>query len=155
MHAFRRLQVWRKAHELTLRVYAVADALRGRYPDLASQLTRAAQSVPANIAEGSGRASGQQFAHFLQLAVGSARELDYFLRLAADLGALANRDHASLEARTDEVIRMLIGLRVRVRSRSVGPGGASAAVRPSTTGRNDAAMTPGRHRGGVPKRTDP
>jgi four helix bundle protein len=82
---------------------------------LASQLLRSAQSIPANIAEGSDRSSAAQFANFLQIAIGSARELDYFLGLAKDLHLLDAKEHAILEARTDEVIRMLVGLRSRVK----------------------------------------
>jgi four helix bundle protein len=114
MHPYRRLSVWRKSHELTLRIYGVVEPIRRRYPSLAQQLVRAAHSIPSNLAEGSGRASGTQFAQFLQIALGSARELDYFLRLATDLGALPPNDHAMLEARTDEVTRMLVVLRRRV-----------------------------------------
>jgi len=114
MHSFRRLSVWRKAHELTLRVYGIVDVVRGRHPALAAQLLRAAMSVPANIAEGSGRATRKQFSQFLQIAIGSAREVEYFLQLAVDLGAITSKDHAILEARTDEITRMLIGLRKTV-----------------------------------------
>jgi four helix bundle protein len=81
-------------------------------------MVRAAHSIPTNIAEGSGRASGRQFAQFLQIAIASARELDYFLQLAVDLGAISRSDHAKLEARTDEVTKMLVGLRKAVGSRS-------------------------------------
>jgi four helix bundle protein len=77
-------------------------------------MVRAAHGIPANIAEGSGRASGAQFAQFLQIAIGSARELDYLLQLACDLGVITGTDHATLEARTDEVTRMLVGLRKKV-----------------------------------------
>jgi four helix bundle protein len=96
---------------LTLRVYGRVDVIRGRHPVLAGQLLRAVISIPANIAEGSGRASRKQFAQFLQIAIGSAREVEYLLQLAVDLGAITSKDHAILEARTDEITRMLIGLR--------------------------------------------
>ncbi len=99
---------------MTLRIYAYAESVRRRYPALASQLVRAAHGIPANIAEGSGRASRAQFAQFLQVAIGSARELDYFLQLARDLRVITSSDHATLEARADEVTRMLVGLRQTV-----------------------------------------
>jgi four helix bundle protein len=114
MHGFRNLLVWQKAHELTVKVYHHTSAFQSQYPSLASQLVSAAQSIPANIAEGSGRATAKQFAQSLQIAIGSAREVDYFLLLAADLDAITRRDHAMLEARADEVTRMLIGLRSRI-----------------------------------------
>ena len=118
MHPFRRLNVWRKAHELTIRVYAATEAVSRKHPSLTSQIRRAAYSIPANIAEGAGQASALQFGRFLQIATASARELDYFLLLAADIGSLSRSDHAILEARTDEVARMLVSLYKTVMQRA-------------------------------------
>ena len=115
MHAFRKLSVWRKAHELALRVYQAAPLIGRHYPALAGQMLRAAHGIPANIAEGSGRSTGAQFANFLQIAIGSARELDYYRLLAADLGAIPRSQHATLGARTEEVIMMLVGLKRTVK----------------------------------------
>lgn len=115
MYPFRQLTVWRKAHELSLRVYRTSQGIDWRrYSGLASQMQRAAFSIPLNIAEGSGRSSGRQFAHSLQIAIGSAHELDYQLLLARDLGTLEPTEHARLEARVSEVNRMLVGLRRKV-----------------------------------------
>jgi four helix bundle protein len=130
MHPYRRLAVWQKSHALTLRVYHVVEPIRGRYPSLAQQLLRAAHSIPSNIAEGSGRSSGVQFAQFLQIALGSARELDYFLQLAADLGVLPASDHATLEADAAEVTRMLVVLRRRVLAAPRALTSSRAPVRP-------------------------
>ena len=117
MHPHRKLSVWRKAHELTLRIYRFTDGLGRSYTGLTHQLRGAAQSVPANIAEGLGRPTNAQFAHHLQIAIASARELDYYLLLARDLEQLGLKDHAILEARTDEVTRMLVALRRTVAAR--------------------------------------
>lgn len=118
MFPFRRLTVWRKAHELAIRVHRCTLTFDWRsYPGIASQMQRAAFSIAYNIAEGSGRSSAQQFAHALQIAQGSGHELDYQLLLARDLGALSFSDHARLEARLSEVNRMLTGLRSRVLGR--------------------------------------
>jgi four helix bundle protein len=115
MYPFRQLDVWRKAHELSLHIYRISQGIDWRvYAGLASQMQRAALSIPLNIAEGSGRASSPQFAHFLQIAIGSAHELDYQLLLARDLGTLEPADHAQLQARVSEVNRMLVGLRRKV-----------------------------------------
>ncbi|MEO6447486.1 MAG: four helix bundle protein [Gemmatimonadaceae bacterium] len=118
MSLYRKLLVWRKSHELALRVYAMSmPVLAVREPYLTNQLRRAAFSIPANIAEGSGRVTSAQFAHFLQVAIGSARELEYHLLLLRDLKLLSASEHATLEARTDEVTKMLVGLRKTVASR--------------------------------------
>lgn len=129
MHPFRRLAVWRKAHELALASYRITELVpHGKFPGLADQLRRAACSIPTNIAEGSGRDSPEQFARFLEIAIASAREVDYLLMLATELGAIATSDHAKLEARTDEVCRMLVALRTTVRTRT--SCGGVAAVKP-------------------------
>jgi four helix bundle protein len=86
MRDFRELKVWRKAHELTLDVYRVTRAFpKEETYGLTSQIRRAAASVGANIAEGSGKNSRSDFARYLQIAIGSASELEYHLLLAKDL----------------------------------------------------------------------
>ncbi len=123
MQIYKKLSVWRKAHELTLRVFAASTPFQStRNHWLAGQLRRAAASIPANIAEGSGRSTAAQFANFLQQAIGSARELDYHLLLARDLSLLTSSDHATLEARADEVTKMLVSLRKTVVARATAPG---------------------------------
>ncbi len=118
MYPFRRLSVWEKAHELTVRVYWATDGAVGRrFPGLASQLRRAVAAIPANIAEGAGHASDAEFKRFLEIALASAHEADYHLLLAKDLEQLSPRDYAQLEARLGQVQGMLIGLRKRVGER--------------------------------------
>ncbi len=120
MHPFRKLSVWQKAHELALATYRATDGVSYRnFPGLADQLRRAVISIPANIAEGAGRDTALQFCRFLEIAVASAREVDYLLTLAADLEAIQRSEHAKLEARTDQVCRMLVSLRATVQKRAI------------------------------------
>jgi len=115
MFPFRKLAVWRKAHSLALHVYELTElAYRGRYLSLIDQMRRASMSIAANIAEGSGQVTNAQFARYLTIALGSARELDYHVLLARDLGLLAPSDCVRLDARVDEVSRMLLVFRNRV-----------------------------------------
>jgi len=108
MQDFRRLKVWEKAHHVTLRVYGVTARFpRDELYGLTSQMRRSSSSVPTNIAEGSGRGSDADFARFLQIAMGSACELEYQLILARDLTYLPPADHDELEADLMEVKRML------------------------------------------------
>jgi four helix bundle protein len=115
MQDFRRLKVWRKAHALVLGVYAES----ARFPEeerfgLRLQMRRSAMSIAANVAEGAGRGSDQDFARFLTLAFGSASELDYHLLLAHDLRLLAKAPKDDLAARVEEVKRMLAALRAEL-----------------------------------------
>ena len=110
MRNFRQLKVWAKAHELTLAVYAATKRFprEERYA-LTSQIRRAASSVAANIVEGEGRRSDGDLHRFVQIARGSAAELEYHLLLARDLHYLPVEEHQKLEATLDEVQRMLTG----------------------------------------------
>ena len=77
---------------------------------LTSQLRRAAISVAANIAEGSGRGSDQDFARFLDMAMGSVAETRCHLLLAQDLGYLKPEATDNLSEQAFEINRMLNGL---------------------------------------------
>ncbi len=83
MQDFRKLKVWSKAHVLTLDVYKASEAFpREEIYGLTSQLRRASVSIGANIAEGTCRKGDVDFARFLQMAAGSASEVEYHLLLA-------------------------------------------------------------------------
>ena len=123
MQGFRNLNVWQKAHGLTVVVYKTT----ARFPKeelyaLTSQIERAASSIGANIAEGCGRGSDADFTRFLYIAMGSASELENHLELGLDLGFLSQVDYDELQRRLIEVKRMLASLIQKTR-------GASAAGR--------------------------
>ena len=111
MRDFHGLKVWIKAHQLVLDVYrASAYYPKNETFSLTSQTRRAATSVAANIAEGCGRNSESDFARFLQIAMGSASELEYELLLARDLGFLEIAVHGKLDGDITEVKKMLASL---------------------------------------------
>jgi len=108
---FRELMVWQKAHRLTLELYKNTRTFpREEQYGLTSQVRRAAASICANIAEGCGRGTARDFARFIQMALGSASELEYHLVLAADLGFISPDVHLQLETSLVAVKRMLSGL---------------------------------------------
>ena len=78
MKGFRDLQVWAKAHALTLEIYrATVGFSKEELFGLTSQMRRSSASVAANIAEGCGRTGNGEFHNFLQISTGSASELEY------------------------------------------------------------------------------
>lgn len=84
MKNFRDLQVWSKAHEVTLGVYReTAHFPKEELFGLRSQMRRCSASVATNIAEGCGRRGNAEFHRFLQISAGSASELEYHLLLAS------------------------------------------------------------------------
>ena len=108
MKDFRKQKVWQKAHDLALEVYRVTEAFpKTELFGLTSQIRRAGVSIPANIAEGCGRDTDADFARFLQIAMGSASELEYHLLLAHDLEFLSDPDYERLNNKTTEVKQML------------------------------------------------
>ncbi len=108
MRDFRDLKVWEKSHHLTLAVYKVTTTFpRDELYGLTSQIRRSCASIPANIAEGCGRNGDAELARFLQIAMGSASELEYHLLLAHDLDLLNSSDYERLTGDVTEVKRML------------------------------------------------
>ena len=100
MQSFKNLKVWEKAHVLALDVYRSTKSFpREEIYGLTSQMRRASASVGANIAEGSCRKGDADFARFLQMAAGSASELEYHLLLARDLCFLQAPDYERLSDR--------------------------------------------------------
>ncbi|HEX6964542.1 MAG TPA: four helix bundle protein [Gemmatimonadaceae bacterium] len=123
MQDFRRLKVWQRAHRLTLEIYRSTS----RFPvderfGIKAQLQRAAASIGANIAEGCGRQTDRELVGFLQIAMGSASEVEYELLLARDLDLLDASTHAVLDRLTIEVKRMLASLLVALRKRETRQG---------------------------------
>ncbi len=116
MRDFRELQVWQKAHQLTLDIYKLSREFpeTERY-GLVSQLRRACSSVPTNISEGCGRESLSEFARFLEIAMGSACEVEYQLILAKDLGYISENKYQESCKSLIEVKRMLSAYTSRVR----------------------------------------
>ncbi|MDY6783710.1 MAG: four helix bundle protein [Cyanobacteriota bacterium] len=102
------MKVWEKAHRLTLSIYRTTQIFpKEETYGLTSQMRRSCASIPANIAEGCGRKGEAELARFLQIAMGSASELEYHLLLARDLNLLEAKDYESLHADVTEIKRML------------------------------------------------
>ena len=119
MPDYRDYDVFKCAHRLVLSVYAATKGFPSeeRY-GLTSQLRRAAVSIPTNIAEGAGRGSDQDFARFLRIAIGSTNEVEYLVRLSADLGLVGAKNQADLSDLTTRTRRMLTRFSATLRTGS-------------------------------------
>ena len=116
MQNYKDLKVWEKAHAFTLQVYTASKVFpKEETYSLTNQLRRAAASVAANLAEGCGKNSNSEFAHFLNIALGSANESEYFLLLAKDLSYLSEPVYQELFLKINEIKAMLIALINKVR----------------------------------------
>ena len=112
MRDFHQLKVWVKAHELALGIYrATTEFPAAELYGLTNQLRRASVSIASNIAEGCGRESDADFKRFLQMASGSASEIECQLLLARDLGFLPVSEFDGLTTTVIEVKKMLYAFR--------------------------------------------
>lgn len=91
MGSYRSLEVWQEARKIAVATYQLSDQLPSEERfGLQSQMRRAAVSIAANIAEGSGRRSDRSFTQFLKIALGSVYELETLIILAVDLQFLSS-----------------------------------------------------------------
>ncbi len=111
----RDLVVWQKAMNLAVDVYKLADYFpNSALYRLTFQITRAAAPVPANIAEGNGRTTTKEYAHFLFFAKCSLMETETILRLAIRLEYVQHADTADTPGLVTEISKMLTTLRYRL-----------------------------------------
>jgi four helix bundle protein len=119
MRNYEDLQVWQKAHILTLAIYKSTQCFPSEERfGLTSQMRRSCSSIGANLAEGCGRRSDGEMARFVQIAMGSGAELSYHLRLARGLDLLSKPSSDHLRADLGEVMRMLSALSQKLRPRA-------------------------------------
>ena len=108
MKRLKDLIVYQKSKDLVMSVYGILDS----FPDserfaLSSQIRRAVVSIPSNIAEGMGRVSDKDQAHFLNIAYGSVMETYAQLDIAHDLGYITDEIFNKLESDIEEVSKMI------------------------------------------------
>src|SRR5689334_15110274 len=111
IRSYRDLIAWQKGMDLVEMVYRNSDNWpKAEHYGLINQVRRAAVSVPANIAEGQGRASTKEYLHHLSIARGSLLEVETHLLIAQRLGYLPNESADSLLVQAAEVSRLISGL---------------------------------------------
>ena len=113
----RELEVWKESMDFVLEVYeALKTFPKEEQYALSDQIRRAVVSIPSNIAEGFGRDSAKEFAHFISIARGSLYEISTQLELASRLGYL--KPKSGLYPRVESIGKMLNALRSRLKSTS-------------------------------------
>jgi four helix bundle protein len=111
MADFKKLQVWQKAHALSLTIDRMCKRIRGaQYSSLRSQLFRAGMSIPANIAEGRSKNSDKDFGRFLGYAISSCSEVEHHLIVARDTKVIPEAEYVPAISQTITVRKMLYGL---------------------------------------------
>ena len=107
-YSFKNLDAYKEAKNLVKVVYGLIE----KFPKvetyaLCDQLRRAVISIPSNIAEGMGRVSGKDQAHFLNIAYGSLMEVYAQLDIAHDLGYVNSETFNQVESDVEEISRMI------------------------------------------------
>ncbi|MDO8671543.1 MAG: four helix bundle protein [Dehalococcoidia bacterium] len=123
---YKDLIVWQKAHANGIATIRALDTLRpSRSTDItARQLLRAVLAIGANIAEGYGRHGGKEYERFLEIAYGSANEADNWLTVFLDTGLMQTELARDLQARNEEVLRILAAMLRTLREKRLRPGGS-------------------------------
>lgn len=115
MHNFKNLKIWQKSRELVKRVFLLTKEFPAEEKyGLVSQMLRSAYSIPSNIAEGSGRASDKEFIRFLDIALGSAFELETQLILASDINYLPDEELKEVQASVQEIQKMIYSFKMNL-----------------------------------------
>ena len=115
MHNFKELKVWQEGMELAKDVFEITRNFPSEEKyGLISQMNRGAVSIPSNIAEGAGRQSDKEFNQFLNIALGSAFELETQLLLSIEFNYITKEQTELLTKRVNTVQRMLNGLKKSV-----------------------------------------
>jgi len=97
MRDFKKFEVWQLSHQLTLKIYKSTKFFpKEEVFGLTSQIRRSFASIGYNISEGSGRNSDKEFAHFINIALGSSNEAENQLILSRDLEYLSENNFQEL-----------------------------------------------------------
>lgn len=114
-HDFKKMKIWQDSMEITKEVYKLtSDFPKHEQYGLIQQMRKAAVSIPSNIAEGCGRSSDPQLAHFLDIAQGSAFELETQLYLTIELNFLSKDEITTLVTKLTTLQKMIDGFKRKI-----------------------------------------
>jgi len=134
MHRYEELELWQRGVALAAALHRASRTSRPTWSDRAmwEQITRAATSIPANVAEGALRGSDREFARFLAIAMGSAAELHSLLHLGGLSGLLPKGAAEDLAGEAVSLRRMAGALRARANGLKLRGAGSRPQRRPPT-----------------------
>ena len=116
MHNYNNLQIWQEAMDLVEDIYKLTVSFPSEEKfGLVSQMTRAAVSIPSNIAEGAGRNSDKDFAHFISIAIGSLYELNTQIVLSERLGYINQTQSQELQKTLDNLQRKSVSFKSKLK----------------------------------------
>ncbi|MEP6990230.1 MAG: four helix bundle protein [bacterium] len=119
MRDFKKLTIWQRSHRLAIQTHHLLAGVRERGSAATrNQLQRAMASIPSNISEGAGKRTDREFARYLDIALGSAKEAENHLAFSRDMGWLDSEQYEKLDAELGEIRRMLFAFARTVRDRS-------------------------------------
>ena len=115
MHNYNNLQIWQQAMDLVEEIYKLTASfpIEEKF-GMVSQMTRAAVSIPSNIAEGAGRNSDKDFAHFISIAIGSLYELNTQIVLSERLGYINQSQSQELQKKFDNLQRKSVSFKSKL-----------------------------------------
>ena len=119
MKDFRNLKVWTNAHQFALNIFNSSKSFpKEEQFGITSQIRRAALSIPTNIAEGCGRGSDSDFARFIQIALGSASEVEYQILFCKELSFIDENSYLKFSKDIVEIKKSLTALLKKLRAKS-------------------------------------
>ncbi|MEX1002809.1 MAG: four helix bundle protein [Crocinitomicaceae bacterium] len=117
MHNFKNLNVWKRSVDLAVNIIGETKKFPVEYRyDLSSQLNRCGISIPSNIAEGTSRRTKKDFSRFLDIALGSAFEMEAQLVIANRVGILENNKAKELTSEVMEIQKMIVGFKSTIKA---------------------------------------
>ena len=117
MRDFKKYDIWKEGIHLVKKIYALSQNLPSEEKfGLRSQMSRCAVSIPSNIAEGCGRETEKDFKRFLQIALGSAFELETQIIICNELGFVSNEENAALGSDVKKIQKQITSLINRISS---------------------------------------